>query len=124
MSTPTDIIECPKCKNAMRRLIVEDSYIDRCPHCFGIWADGKERIKLVAHKKLANMIDIGPEEVGKQYDKITDIDCPRCGDRMQHLQHPDQKHIGFEECRRCQGASSTLARCVIWPPSPSVKPCA
>ena len=101
--TESTTIDCPKCHESMRELKVDDYHVDRCENCYGIWVDGDERTKLRAAKSTIKVMDIGPAEEGKVFDKITEIDCPRCNMTMMHRQHPDQKHISFEECRECRG---------------------
>jgi Zn-finger nucleic acid-binding protein len=88
----------------MRPLQIDETQIDRCETCYGVWFDASERLKVVSNKKLADVIDIGDAAVGAEQDKITEADCPRCGTPMQHRKHPDQKHIGYERCDECGGS--------------------
>jgi Zn-finger nucleic acid-binding protein len=36
--------------------------------------------------------------VGKEYNKIDDVDCPRCQTRMEKVADPKQPHIWYERC--------------------------
>lgn len=45
--------------------------------------------------------DTGSEALGKKYDKVDDIDCPKCNIRMDKIEDPDQPHIWFEACPAC-----------------------
>lgn len=106
MTEPTAdaVINCPKCNEPMRKLTVEDCVIDRCEKCFGIWLDRGERLKVLKSRKTVKAVDIGSREIGHRQDTIQDIKCPRDGTPMRHLQHPEQKHIGYEHCDQCDGS--------------------
>jgi len=88
----------------MRSLKVGDFTVDRCEKCSGIWLDQGERLKIMQHKDLIAGLDTGSAKVGEAMDTMTDIQCPRCGGAMDHVQHPEQKHIGFEVCSKCHGS--------------------
>jgi Zn-finger nucleic acid-binding protein len=103
-STSDPTIDCPKCGTTMRQLRVDEIVIDRCETCYGIWLDGGERLKITSSPKLADVVDIGQARTGRAQDRLTQIDCPRCRQRMQHKKHPDQQHVGFEECQECGGS--------------------
>jgi Zn-finger nucleic acid-binding protein len=71
--------------------------VDRCTGCHGIWFDMGEA-EALREKWMSEYVDSGDPEVGKQHNKIRDIDCPRCGKKMQELSDPVQKHIQYEAC--------------------------
>jgi Zn-finger nucleic acid-binding protein len=88
----------------MHHLNVGGATIDKCENCHGIWLDGGERAKVLQDKKTLKAIDAGSRKVGQRQDTIQAINCPRCGIAMRHLQHPEQKHVGFEHCDNCGGS--------------------
>ena len=47
---------------------------------------------------MSEFIDSGDPEIGKEYNKIDDIDCPRCSVRMEKISDPSQPHIWYEVC--------------------------
>ena len=96
------ILTCPKCQSPMRKLQVDDAFLDRCEGCHGVWVDADERL-LTKQRKIAEVLDFGDVAVGRTQDRITDIACPKCDTAMEHRKHPDQKHIGFEQCPQCGG---------------------
>lgn len=71
--------------------------IDRCTNCKGLWFDPGEADKL-KDKWMSEFIDSGDPEVGKQYDQIEDVNCPKCGKQMEKLHDPAQPHIWYEAC--------------------------
>ena len=49
-------------------------------------------------KWRSEFVDSGVPTIGREQNKIRDIDCPRCGKRMLKLNDPVQKHIQYEAC--------------------------
>ncbi|MFB3076822.1 MAG: zf-TFIIB domain-containing protein, partial [Lysobacterales bacterium] len=47
-------------------------------------------------------LDIGHPKVGREYDKIDDIDCPECKVKMEKIIDPVQTHIWMEACPQCE----------------------
>jgi len=86
----------------MEPVVYEGIEVDRCSNCKGIWFDmlEAEHLKELDH---AETIDIGDPEVGKKYNKIDQIDCPRCGTQMIRMVDAGQPHIWYESCSVCYG---------------------
>ena len=42
--------------------------------------------------------DSGDPQVGKTYNTVRDVQCPRCGKPMKKLNDPKQKHLEYEAC--------------------------
>lgn len=96
-------MKCPKCEADMETLTVGKVELDRCTKCKGLWFDMLEKEDLMAIEG-AELIDIGDEQVGEEYNKQRDIDCPRCESRMIPMIDKDQFHIQYEACTTCHGA--------------------
>lgn len=77
--------------------------VDRCTDCQGLWFDEFEKEEL---KKLkgSDRIDTGDAKVGREFNKVDRILCPRCGSRMIRMVDVDQPHIWFEHCTVCAGS--------------------
>ncbi|MCB1672537.1 MAG: zf-TFIIB domain-containing protein [Pseudomonadales bacterium] len=71
--------------------------IDQCLGCKGLWFDNGEAEQL---KKdwMADFVDSGDPEQGKSYNKVRDIECPRCGKPMKKINDQKQKHLQYEAC--------------------------
>ncbi len=93
---------CPKCDSNMEKVQYEMIEVDRCTHCKGLWFDMLEHESLKVLKG-AGVIDIGDPEIGKEYNKIEDIDCPMCKTRMLRMVDKEQPHIWYESCGVCHG---------------------
>ncbi|QIB65422.1 zf-TFIIB domain-containing protein [Kineobactrum salinum] len=90
-------IKCPKCGHGMAEIRYGDVAIDRCSNCHGLWFDTGEA-ELLKTKWMGDALDIGDPSLGKRWDKVEDIACPRCGKDMEKLSDPKQKHIWYEMC--------------------------
>lgn len=92
-------IECPKCGHGMEEISYGgDLVIDRCTHCQGLWFDEGEA-ELLKSKWMGDALDSGARSVGKKWNAVEDIACPRCGKDMEKASDPDQPHIWYEVCR-------------------------
>jgi Zn-finger nucleic acid-binding protein len=90
-------LQCPKCGHGMEEVTHSEITIDRCTHCHGLWFDEDEAHHL---KQLedSHQLDVGDPETGWKYDSRAEVDCPRCGKRMEKAYDPQQKHIWYEIC--------------------------
>ena len=72
--------------------------IDKCERCAGLWFDSGEAEKL-KDEWTSLSIDDGDANVGKIFNEITQIDCPRCLKPMVSMSDPKQPHIRYEVCK-------------------------
>ena len=96
-------MQCPKCRAPMEMVTYGDAVVDRCTRCRGLFFDALEPEKL---KALAGSerIDDGDSEVGRKWDEVDRIDCPRDSTRMVRLTVPRQYHLHYEQCPVCSGS--------------------
>lgn len=94
-------MKCPKCHSDFEQLNTPFGDVERCLNCKGLWLDMLQHEDL---KDIAESIDIGDPDVGKQYNELSDTRCPVCANssmlRMVDVQQP---HIWFESCPTCYG---------------------
>ena len=88
---------CPKCKSEMEFGTLNDMRVERCLQCLGIWfsEDGHRRLRKV---KGSEQIDVGPAEVGREFDSAENVPCPVCNEIMDSLADSSQSHIRYEAC--------------------------
>lgn len=95
------VMQCPKCQGEMQEHTLStlsgEVTVDRCVDCRGIWFDIGEA-ELLKDKWMSDYIDDGDPEVGREHNKIRDVNCPRCGKQMAQLNDPVQTHIQYEAC--------------------------
>ncbi|MFP4355294.1 MAG: zf-TFIIB domain-containing protein [Phycisphaerae bacterium] len=95
-------MKCPKCDSDMEKVTYASIEVDRCLGCRGLWLDALEADKL-RNVKGSESIDSGDPKVGRQYNKVEDVDCPHCDVQMLRMVDPGQAHIWYESCPRCYG---------------------
>jgi len=71
--------------------------IDKCEICQGLWFDHGEAEALKG-RWMADFADSGDPQLGKSYDAMRDINCPRCGKRMKRVRDDRQPHLTYEVC--------------------------
>ncbi|MCB1554526.1 MAG: zf-TFIIB domain-containing protein [Xanthomonadales bacterium] len=93
---------CPKCHAAMEHVVIDNTQVDRCTECRGLWFDLEEHEELKAH---ADALDTGDPALGSLQNAIDRIRCPICpGDQLMiRMVDPKQPHIWFESCGVCHG---------------------
>ncbi len=96
-------MRCPKCRSDMETVVYEGVEVDRCASCAGIWFDVGE-MEVLRNKEAARAIDTGSVRQGRQFNKIDQYRCPRCGGEMGQVTDPGQTHIWFETCQSCEGS--------------------
>ena len=94
-------MQCPKCNSPMKEIKIEILHgsvvVDKCENCQGLWFDQGEAEALKG-RWMADFLDSGDPEVGKSYDAVRNISCPRCSKPMKHMTDPNQPHLRFEVC--------------------------
>lgn len=94
-------MQCPKCKSSMQEHTLStlegNVTIDRCEACKGLWFDIGEA-ETLKKKWMSDHVDSGDPAIGKEQNKIRDINCPRCDKPMDKLTDPLQTHIEYEAC--------------------------
>jgi Zn-finger nucleic acid-binding protein len=95
-------MNCPKCSSKFEKIGFGVVDLERCLGCRGLWFDMLEKEDLV---KIAGSeaIDIGNDQVGKEYNHLDDVHCPQCKVEMLPMVNKDQSHIKYESCPMCYG---------------------
>jgi len=95
-------MNCPKCNSLMENVEYKSIEVDRCKSCHGIWFDmlEAEQLKTIEGSET---IDVGDPEKGEKYNKVENINCPRCLTQMTMTVDDKQPHIWYEYCEICHG---------------------
>ena len=95
-------LECPKCGSGMEtKLYGPKISIERCTQCYGMLVEADVLTQMRKEWMVEAFLDIGHPQVGKEYDKIEDIECPVCHTCMDKVTDPVQTHIWLEVCPTC-----------------------
>lgn len=95
-------MQCPKCSGDMEPLTYEDIEVDRCTTCGGIWFDMLEAEQLRTMSG-SEIIDSGDPKIGREYDEMHNVICPKCQTQMIHMVDRRSPHIQYEACTVCYG---------------------
>jgi hypothetical protein len=76
--------------------------LERCSKCFGLFVAPDVLVEMRREWMVEVFLDIGHPKVGREYDKIDEIECPECHVMMEKVIDPVQTHIWMEACPRCE----------------------
>lgn len=93
-------MECPKCYGEMDTVLDEETTVDRCQNCHGLYFDQltQEMLPGLAGKEA---IDSGSDEIGSAYDEMVYVECPKCDKIMDQRLIEEPVRIRFELCPTC-----------------------
>ena len=95
-------MECPKCGGAMEtKLYGPKISLERCMQCYGLFVTPDVLTEMRSEWMVEAFLDIGHPKVGREYDRIDDIECSVCHVAMEKVSDPVQKHIWMEMCPSC-----------------------
>jgi len=85
----------------MEQVTFDETVVDRCTGCRGIWFDMLEHEDLRAHAKA---LDIGDPLIGAKNNSVDVIPCPVCPrTTLIRMVDAEQPHIWYESCPVCFG---------------------
>ena len=96
-------MNCPKCLSPMAKVMFGGVEVDRCTNCLGLFFDKMEKERL-CKLKGGDAIDLGDPKVGRAFNRVDRLQCPRCRTPMTRTVDLDQPHIWFEHCSACGGS--------------------
>ncbi len=95
-------MQCPKCSGTLQVVVQDRIEIDRCDACGGLWFDRLELERLRAVPGSA-AVDSGDPGVGRDHNRQSKTECPRCRTLMIPMVDLRQSHIWYESCPVCYG---------------------
>jgi uncharacterized protein len=95
-------MECPKCQARMEVVRFEDTEVDRCVRCGGLWFDRLEH-ELLKRRAGSEAIDTGPIWQAAMHDVQERVFCPVDGVQMARMVDAAQPQIWVESCPVCHG---------------------
>ncbi len=97
-----DELSCPKCNGELaEKTVGETIAVHQCSKCYGILVPAGLTKKLNEAWSPEHDIDVGSDKLGKKYNAIDDINCPKCKIKMDKIQDQEQPHIWMENCAAC-----------------------
>jgi Zn-finger nucleic acid-binding protein len=95
-------MECPKCQASMEAVRFEETEVDRCVRCGGLWFDLMED-EVLRGRAGSESIDSGPAWQASMHDVQEKVVCPVDGARMVRMIDPGQPDLWVESCPVCHG---------------------
>jgi Zn-finger nucleic acid-binding protein len=95
-------MECPKCGAQMEVVRFEDTEVDRCVRCGGLWFDALEHEEL-RERAGSEAIDTGPTWQATMHDVQGKVFCPIDGALMIQMVRAAEPRIWVESCPACHG---------------------
>jgi uncharacterized protein len=93
---------CPKCGGVLETKTIDEKIaVQRCNKCLGLLVPAGVTQKLFAVWGADTNVDTGSGVIGRQYDSIDDINCPKCSVKMDKIADTSQPHIWIENCPVC-----------------------
>ena len=97
-------MQCPKCHADMEHVTFDETEVDRCTQCKGLWFQPGELEHLRQETWMADyIIDEGSAKVGRKHNLLGEVHCPECGKEMNQVFDHDQSHIMYEVCPEGHG---------------------
>lgn len=102
-----DKLQCPKCKAPMDSVQIEQTQVDRCTSCRGLWFDALED-QDIRESEEAESLDSSAAAGSRPAPKASKgkpspIDCPRCKAQMIQMVDRMGRRVQYESCPRCHG---------------------
>ncbi|HEY2376563.1 MAG TPA: zf-TFIIB domain-containing protein [Gemmatimonadaceae bacterium] len=95
-------IQCPKCSAPMKTMQVEQTQIDRCTSCEGLWFDALEDADVHA-KESIDLLDPPGAAARPGLNEQRRVDCPRCHQPMIRMLDRQTREVWYESCPICYG---------------------
>ncbi len=93
---------CPKCTSQMKLIQFQGYEVDRCANCKGLWFDKLEYEELKVAEN-PQILDVGDANVGKQFNKVDNIQCSHCQCDLIKMEPDNQPGICYDGCPECNG---------------------
>ena len=92
-------MDCPRCSVEMTEIAGEDSLLQRCSDCGGLWLDVADVNRFLLHANLPALTKIGgflnPEEMAGQ--------CPACHVDLVAVEGGEKRSLHYDTCESCGG---------------------
>ncbi len=92
-------MDCPRCSVEVTEIAGEDSAIQRCSECGGLWVDVADLNKLLLPANLPALSALGgyvnPDEIAGM--------CPVCQVDLVAVEGGDKRSLHYDSCESCGG---------------------
>ena len=93
-------MDCPRCSVEMTEITQEDSAVQRCAECGGIWVvDVADLNKMLLHANLPALSTIGGYV---NADEMSGM-CPACNVDLVVVEGGEKRSLAYDTCESCGG---------------------
>jgi Zn-finger nucleic acid-binding protein len=104
------MMKCPRCATVLNPVIYDGQNIEVCPQCQGEWLSSEELGKIVEHHdevftpaEIASIKGVNRELFTAEKDDHDELDCPHCGEQMEHFNYGETSGVILHKCHECDG---------------------
>lgn len=92
-------MDCPRCAVELTEIPHEDSAVQRCSECGGLWVDVADLNKILLHANLPALSALGgmvkPDEIAGM--------CPACNVDLVAVEGGEKRSLNYDTCESCGG---------------------
>ena len=92
-------MDCPRCSVEMTEITGDDSVVQRCGECGGLWVDVTEVNRMLLHANLKALSALGgyvnADEIAGQ--------CPACQVDLVAVEGGEKRSLHYDTCESCGG---------------------
>ncbi len=92
-------MDCPRCSVEVTGITNEESTIQRCTECGGLWVDVSDLNKILLHANLPALSALGgyvnPDEIAGM--------CPACQVDLVAVEGGEKRSLHYDTCESCGG---------------------
>lgn len=93
-------MDCPRCSVELNEIAHEDSAVQRCAECGGIWVgDAADLNKMLLHANLPALSALGGFV---NADEISGM-CPACNVDLVVVEGGEKRSLAYDTCESCGG---------------------
>jgi Zn-finger nucleic acid-binding protein len=92
-------MDCPRCSVELAAITQEDSSVNRCAECGGLWVDGSDLTKILLHANLPALTAIGGQI---NVDELAGT-CPACSVDLVVVEGGEKRSLHYDTCESCGG---------------------
>jgi len=96
---------CPRCKETLCEVKVDEILLDKCNSCGGVWFDFTEMERVIfkdARTLKSFLGNAKPHDQGAS-DEEDPLKCPRCSDELLPVRSAESLDIQIQACLTCYG---------------------
>lgn len=92
-------MDCPRCTVELAEVQQNDSTMQRCPDCGGLWVDVADLNRILLHANLPALSALGgyvnPDEIAGM--------CPACNVDLVAVEGGEKRSLHYDTCESCGG---------------------